>query len=125
MKKCTRLAQIGLTASIVAMAFAPMDGLAIANWARKYKVDCATCHEPAVPRLNALGHQFRKMGYRMDTEVGNNAKPEAYKELGDWASVRFRTGFNAEHFSDRKPAGNGFNSYRNRNGFVTPDVTIF
>lgn len=125
MKQCTRLAQLGLTASVLAMAFAPTDGLAIANWGRKYKVDCTACHEPAVPRLNALGHQFRKMGYRMDTEVGKDAKPEAYKELGDWFPVRYRAGFSAEHFSDRQAAGGGANSYRNRNGFVRPDVTVF
>lgn len=125
MKRSTRLAQLGLTAGVAAVAFAPADSFAIANWARKYKVDCVTCHDPAVPRLNALGHQFRKMGYRMDTEVGKDAKPEAYKELGDWVSVRFRTGFNAQHFSDRQPGGSGYNSYYTRNGFIRPDVTLF
>src|SRR5207249_8183288 len=97
MKKTTRLAQLGLAASVAAVAFAPLDSFAIANWARKYKVDCVTCHDPAVPRLNALGHQFRKMGYRMDTEV-QAGKPEAYKEIGNFLD-RKSTRLNSSHVS--------------------------
>ena len=125
MKTNTPLLQLRLVAVAALAMFTPNDLFAIANWARKYQVDCTTCHEPAVPRLNALGHQFRKMGYRMETEVGKDAKPEAYKEIGDWASVRVRTGFNAETFSKRQKGGADFNSYRTRTGFLTPDVTIF
>src|SRR5512133_1380541 len=78
----------------------PQNACGIANWARKYGVDCLTCHAPAAPRLNSFGHQFRKMGYRMDTEI-EKGKPDAYKELGEFASVRFRTGYRIEHFELR------------------------
>ena len=125
MKHKSRLIPLSLALTIVALAMIPDNVWGIAAWGRKYKVDCATCHEPATPRLNALGHQFRKMGYRMDTEAGENAKPEPYKELGDWVSIRFRTGYAVERFSDLQTAGNGFNSFRTRNGFRTPDVTLF
>ncbi len=125
MKHKSRLIPLSLALTIVALAMIPHNVWGIAAWGRKYKVDCATCHEPATPRLNALGHQFRKMGYRMETEAGENAKPEPYKELGDWVSVRFRTGYAVERFSDLQTAGNGFNKFRTRNGFRVPDVTLF
>jgi hypothetical protein len=103
----------------------PGDVSAVSSWARKYKVDCATCHEPAAPRLNALGHQFRKMGYRLETEVGVDAKPEAYKELGDWFSFRFRTGYDFKSYETRQAAGANANSFDKRSGFMKPDYTIF
>ena len=30
---------------------------------RKYKMDCSGCHAPAVPRLNAVGYRFRRVGF--------------------------------------------------------------
>ncbi len=125
MKNNIRLGSLCMAAAVVVGVMSPDNAFAIANWARKYNTDCSTCHSPAVPRLNALGHQFRKMGYRMETEAGKDAKPEAYKEIGDWVSVRFRTGYAVERFSDLQTAGNGFNSFRTRNGFRLPDVTLF
>jgi hypothetical protein len=115
--------RVGVAMLVAVIGFSPHNAFAIANWARKYGTDCSTCHSPAVPRLNSFGHQFRKMGYRTDTEVGG--KQEDYKGARDWLSVRFRTGFAVEHFSDTQKAGNGFNKYRNRNGFLRPDVTVF
>ena len=104
---------------------APKNVLAIANFARKYGVDCATCHDPAVPRLNAFGHQFRKMGYRMDTEIGKDTKPQEYKEIGDWISTRFRIGYAHERFSDEQASTSAGNRFRSRNGFLRPDATVF
>src|SRR5437762_13738264 len=124
MKAKTRIINLSAAAIAIVATLSPGDALGIPNWARKYNVDCATCHSPAVPRLNEFGHQFRKMGYRMDTEI-QAGKPEAYKEIGNFLSVRFRTGYAAERFSDLQTAGNGFNSFRTRNGFRAPDVTVF
>ena len=39
--------------------------------------------------------------------------------------MRFRTGFNVEHFSQKQKAGDGFNKFQTRNGFIRPDVTLF
>jgi hypothetical protein len=124
MKTKTRLIQFSLAAVAMAVMMTPGKVFGIASWARKYNVDCATCHSPAVPRLNEFGHTFRKMGYRMDTEI-QAGKPDAYKEIGNFLSTRFRTGYAAEHFSDLQTAGNGFNKFRNRNGFRVPDITVF
>src|ERR1041385_8492279 len=121
MKNKTRLFALGLAVTILAAIIAPGKAFAISNWARKYNVDCLTCHSPAVPRLNAFGHQFRKMGYRMDTEI-KAGKPEAYREIGNYVSVRLRTGYSIEHFD--KPKGgsaDNFNAFHTRNGFVDPD----
>lgn len=126
MKTRLGFTQFSLAAAVFVFvgAMTPNQVFGIANWARKYSVDCATCHSPSVPRLNAFGHQFRKLGYRMDTEIEKD-KPEAYKEIGDFLSVRFRTGYAAERFSDIQTAGDGFNRFRTRNGFRMPDVTLF
>jgi hypothetical protein len=122
--KRNRFITLSLVTFICLLTMAPPPALAIANWARKYSVDCAVCHSPAVPRLNAFGHQFRKMGYRMDTEI-TAGKPEAYKEIGNYVSVRFRTGYNVEHFNKRQAGGGDFNSFETRNGFIRPDFTLF
>jgi hypothetical protein len=118
---------IALWAVIALMT--PPNAVGITAFARKYGVDCKTCHDPAVPRLNAFGHQFRKMGYRMDTEMSadlaNEVKAQIYKEIGDYLAVRFRTGYSLEYFRTRQSAGDEWNGFKLRNGFWTPDVTIF
>jgi hypothetical protein len=120
---------IGIALWAVIAVMTPNNAVGITAFARKYGVDCRTCHDPAVPRLNAFGHQFRKMGYRMDTEMSdqltNEVKAQIYKEVGDYLAVRFRTGYSFEEFRTRQPAGDEFNSFKIRNGFWTPDVTIF
>jgi hypothetical protein len=123
--KMQRPLVIALTVCAMTAAMTPNTAMGITAFARKYGVDCRTCHEPAVPRLNAFGHQFRKMGYRMDTEMGEEAKAQMYKEIGDYIAFRFRTGYSFEHLSDRQPAGGEFNSFKIRNGFWTPDITLF
>lgn len=69
------------------------DATALPSWSRKYGMDCATCHAPAVPKLNATGHRFRKMGYRFEHEIGQT--PE-YKEIGNYISMRGRTRYRYE-----------------------------
>src|SRR5881296_1277509 len=123
MKVRTKIINASVAAIAVLATLSPSDVFGIANWARKYNVDCATCHSPAVPRLNAFGHQFRKMGYRMDTEI-KEGKPEAYKEIGNFVSVRLRAGYAAEYFSQTQKGGDEFNSFRTRQGFRFPDVTL-
>ncbi len=49
---------------------------AMPGFARKYNVACSTCHT-IFPRLNKLGYEFKRLGYRMppDVEDGSAAKP--------------------------------------------------
>ncbi|MBI2438421.1 MAG: hypothetical protein HYV36_06380 [Lentisphaerae bacterium] len=123
----TYVQRVGLAALVLAFvgALLPSKVSAVANFTRKYGVDCATCHAPAVPRLNAFGHEFRKRGFRMEEEIGQSVKPQAYKEIGDWASLRLRSGYAVENFDDRQKASSSGNSYETRNGFRKPDYTLF
>jgi hypothetical protein len=50
------------------LALGCMQLLAMPNFARKYGVDCATCHT-TIPVLNEMGYNFRKAGFRMPSEI--------------------------------------------------------
>jgi hypothetical protein len=54
----------------------------IPYFARKYGVDCATCHAHP-PKLNEVGESFRRQGYRMEGGEAGRAIP-----LAVWASAR-------------------------------------
>ena len=41
---------------------------AMPAWARKYKSDCSLCHT-TYPRLNRVGYEFKRLGYRFTWEV--------------------------------------------------------
>ena len=41
---------------------------AMPAWARKYKSDCSLCHS-TYPRLNRVGYEFKRLGYRFKWEV--------------------------------------------------------
>jgi hypothetical protein len=78
--------------SIMAMtwileSFVPAPAQAIPAWARKYNADCSLCHYPNVPRLNSLGHEFRRAGFRMADEFN---KSQDISKVGDFLSVRGR-----------------------------------
>lgn len=88
------------------------DAWAIAAWARKYGVSCNVCHRPNVPRLNDYGHRFRKLGYRVPEEVGQ--QPE-YKEIGNFIAMRGRQRYEYEDFE----------SGQNTSRFKWNDATLF
>lgn len=88
------------------------DAWAIPAFARKYGVSCNVCHRPDVPRLNDYGHRFRKLGYRVPEEVGQ--QPE-YKEIGNFISMRGRMRYDYEDFERG----------RNTSGFRWNDATLF
>lgn len=47
---------------------------AVAQWARKYKMNCQACHT-AFPRLNYFGEKFQRNGFQLpDTQDGDEAK---------------------------------------------------
>ncbi len=77
----------------------PDESQALPAWARKYGVSCNVCHTPGAPRLNPLGHQFRKLGYRMPEEIGQEPK---YKEIGEYISMRGRARYEFENLGQGK-----------------------
>ncbi|HEB31206.1 MAG TPA: hypothetical protein ENI15_10085 [Spirochaetes bacterium] len=67
--------------------FSPKNAEAIPTFARKYRTSCTTCHI-AIPKRNAFGDAFRRLGYRMPggDEAYVKEKPvslgaEAWKEV--------------------------------------------
>lgn len=67
---------------------APADGMPM--FARKYHVPCSTCHDaPTIPRLNATGYKFRRAGFRMPEQIGQDEASDF--NLGDYFSGRVQT----------------------------------
>ena len=75
-------AGVGLLALLVFLAVPVKKAEAVAQWTRKYKVNCQTCHT-AFPRLTYFGEKFQRNGYQMpDTEDGDETgKEEINKNL--------------------------------------------
>lgn len=93
---------IGIMALVLAGLFLiPNESQALPAWARKYGVSCNVCHRPDAPRLSPLGHQFRKLGYRMPEEVGQEPN---YKEIGEYIAMRGRARYEYENFAEGKTA---------------------
>lgn len=69
-----------ITIVIFAVALAaPRRADALPQFARKYKLDCSGCHDAlAFPRLNDVGYKFRRAGFRMPENIGQD-------ELADYA----------------------------------------
>lgn len=67
------LAAIGFLVGILA----PAPAQAIPAWARKYSIECETCHT-AWPSLNAYGRDFKIAGYKIP---GETDIPEEYNDM--------------------------------------------
>lgn len=65
------------------------ESAAMPMWARRYGFDCGVCHT-TVPSLNRTGYQFRRAGFRMPDEYGQDAK---FASLKDIYSTRIREEF--------------------------------
>ncbi len=63
---------------------------ALPAFARKYQADCAMCHYPVVPRLNAFGQQYRRAGYRTPIEFN---KDQDFTKVNEQFSGRIRPQF--------------------------------
>ena len=56
---------------------------ALPQFARKYKLDCSGCHDAlAFPRLNDVGYKFRRAGFRMPENIGQD-------ELADYTTDNY------------------------------------
>jgi len=58
--------------SFIGSSFFAPAAWALPAYARKYQLSCTTCHT-VYPQLNAYGHQFRRLGYRLPDEVNKGA----------------------------------------------------
>ena len=81
------------------LLFIATDSNAMPNFARKYDMQCTSCHT-AVPKLNRAGFAFRLAGYRMPDEIGQQVdKPN----LGDLFAARIQMQEENKSHSDVKP----------------------
>jgi len=88
---------LGVTFFFVATLFLifPRDAEAVSQWARKYKVDCTTCHT-AFPRLNHFGEKFIQTGFQWpdDEPDGDTAGKDKLSDdlfiakVGNWFGAR-------------------------------------
>jgi hypothetical protein len=94
------LALIGMAALLGATLAAPA-AQALPMFARKYKMDCSRCHAPAVPRLNDVGYKFRRAGFRMPEQIGEEEVADF--TLGDYFAGRIQSDYRVS----RQPAEGG------------------
>lgn len=59
---------VAATFAVAALMMFPARADAITAWARKYKVDCNTCHAGPMYKLTPLGADFLRRGHRMSED---------------------------------------------------------
>lgn len=59
------------------------------SFTRKYRVPCEACHDaPTYPRLNDFGYKFRRAGFRLPEEIGQDVSADF--NLGDYFAGRIQ-----------------------------------
>lgn len=93
-------AVLALAIATLIVALGPGSSSAIPAYARRYNVECNTCHAPMPPRLNNVGMLYRRSGLRLP-DAGDNGQLElknvAATSIGDAASMSVE--FDAHHLS--------------------------
>ncbi|OGQ05831.1 MAG: hypothetical protein A2W61_06875 [Deltaproteobacteria bacterium RIFCSPLOWO2_01_44_7] len=73
----------GLLSFLCVWLFPSSEAQAVSQWARKYKMNCQSCHT-AFPRLNYFGEKFQRNGFQLpETEDGDENK----EKLSDTAFI--------------------------------------
>jgi len=86
---------VGLGLLLVFGMMLPKAAWSMANFARKYGVDCTMCHT-TIPHLNEYGYKFRKAGFRDPGEIGK----EMEMKFGDTFAARIQARFDVKHSDD-------------------------
>lgn len=81
---------IGLIGIASTLLLTVNESRAIPAFARKYQADCAMCHYPVIPRLNAFGQQYRRAGYRTPAEFGQT---QEFTNVNELLAGRLRSQF--------------------------------
>ncbi|MDD5656720.1 MAG: hypothetical protein PHF00_05640 [Elusimicrobia bacterium] len=93
--------------------------LAYPQFARRYGVSCVMCHAP-FPRLNRAGFDFRRAGFRLPDELGQEAK---FSGLKDVAGFRLREQYVVTAAATDPDAGNAYVAPANK--FVFPEANLY
>lgn len=89
-------------------------------FARKYRLACATCHDaPAIPRLNATGYKFRRAGFRMPEQIGEEESSDF--SLGDYFSGRVQADLTADTTNEQPEEP----SSRKTNATFSGEVSLY
>jgi hypothetical protein len=87
-------------------------------FARKYHVACTTCHGPAIPRLNEAGYKFRRAGFRMPEQIGQDEASDF--NLGDYFSAQVQAEWVGRTTNEAKEGESATSST-----FVMPELTLY
>jgi hypothetical protein len=101
------MSRIGLQSLIAVALVLILSGSAEAMpmFARKYHIPCSTCHDaPSIPRLNATGYKFRRAGFRMPEQIGQDEANDF--SLSDYFSGRVQTDLTVDN-TNAEPAAEG------------------
>lgn len=93
------------------------NAMAIPAWARKYNADCSMCHT-MFPQLNATGHKFRRLGYKMPDEFDSGDTHMKTEELSKFTNYFSARGRPRIAYSKTRGAVGDFD-------FQMHDVTLF
>jgi hypothetical protein len=93
---------------------------AMPMFARKYKMACDGCHDPAPPRLNRVGYLFRRAGFRMPENIGEDENTEF--NFSDYISGRIQARQTVAHTSDDT---SGTNVSDTSNVFEMREITVY
>lgn len=95
------------------------EAAALPQWARRYGFECGACHT-TVPRLNQVGFNFRRSGFRMPDEVGKEAK---FSGLKDVFGAKFVAQYQATASATDGSATN--EKVAAARGFQVPQLTLY
>lgn len=93
---------------------------AIPAWGRRYNADCTMCHT-MIPRLNPVGHKFRRLGYRMPDEFDTKAVHISGDDLAKFTNY-FSARGRARVLYSKSAGSPGHFSFSED---THPDVTLF
>lgn len=93
---------------------------AMPMFARKYKMACSGCHDPAPPRLNEVGYRFRRAGFRMPENIGEEENAEF--NFSDYISGRIQARETVSHVSDDTSGANVSNT---SDVFEMREITLY
>lgn len=90
-------------------------------FARKYKMACSDCHDALTfPRLNKVGYKFRRAGFRMPEQIGQDELTDY--NLSDAFSARIQARYTVSHTSDDRTAAS---TSKTSNTFEMREITLY
>ncbi|MBI1909488.1 MAG: hypothetical protein HYS22_04905 [Deltaproteobacteria bacterium] len=107
----------GLAIFILVAGVFENEAHAIPAWARRYSADCSMCHT-MIPRLNPMGHKFRRLGYRMPDEFDKQESDLSWDEMAKMTNYFSARGRARVNFQKTAGAKADFD-------FEMHDVTLF